>query len=309
MQAITIGTAESPEALKHCLHDALRPLADEGVDCAIIETQCGGYRFLGCRVDPADDQRDAGLLFRHSVAHAVSDLVVDRFERGLLRKLIKQSCYYFSPDEQEQIYRRAAQFLAAIETAEETCNSVWSGSSRKAKVLHRLLDYLDQSDELVVEGFITFRLKDYVEELEDAVDHAVDDFLMEREYREFVRLLKYFVDIQEPRLPVVHVHLKAGGLFELTDAHGMPVRDEQIEEFVLDLAEAEVSYDDLLISALITLAPARVVLHGAPGSDKYGQSEAVQTIEQVFLGRVELCGGCPVCADLAERRQSVPQPT
>ena len=40
---------------------------------------------------------------------------------------------------------------------------------------------------------------------------------MEREYREFIRLLKYFVDIQDPKFEIIHVVLKPDNKYILLD--------------------------------------------------------------------------------------------
>ena len=59
-----------------------------------------------------------------------------------------------------------------------------------------------------MEGFIRFRLKDYIEELKYIIDGSVDELLIDREYNEFIKLLRYFVEIQEPKVEEVHVLLE-----------------------------------------------------------------------------------------------------
>ncbi len=71
---------------------------------------------------------------------------------------------------------------------------------RRNVIVRKLMDYFENTDSLILDGFVNFRLKDYMKDLEEIVDKAVDDFLMEREYKEFIRLLRYFVDIQEPKI-------------------------------------------------------------------------------------------------------------
>lgn len=292
MQAITIGTAEGIEELRQRLDDEFRFLQGEGVNIRIGQTNRGSFAFLDCHVDSVPGTpSQAEALVRHYVANALSDLIVEKWEQDLIRKIIKGTYYYFSGDEQEIITRYAGRNVAGCSNAVDS-RQAYLGN-RKAQVLHRLRDYLDSADELVVEGFVTFRLRDYIEELEDAVDRAVDDFLMEREYREFVRLLKYFVDVQEPRMDHVHVLLRPGGSFKLVDDEGSTIKSEYLEEFVVEMVESEVHYDDLLISALITLAPRAVTLHIQGTMDR---DESVETIQAVFGERVTLCKDCPVCA-------------
>lgn len=298
MLSVNIGTAEATDFIKTKLFEGLSPLEKEGLDLDIKESQAGSYNFVGCvltRKPGKEDPVDDGVLFRHYLANAISDLVLDRYEKPLVRKIIDQNYYYFDPEEQDQIFALAAVNLEYGDSAE---GDPFYRAGRKTRVLHRVLDYLEASNSLVMEGFIAFRLRDYLEELEEAVDHAVDNFMMDREYREFIRLLKYFVDIQEPRVNEVHVLISPSGSFKLKDNQNNVLQDECLDEFVLDLTETDINYDDLLISALITVVPSKIQLHGLVSERR----EAIDTIKSVFSGRVQICRGCPKCKEAVAGR-------
>ena len=107
----------------------------------------------------------------------------------------------------------------------------------------KLLDFLHNNNRIVIEGFIRFRLKEYIGELKEAADRAVDDF-NRKEYREFVQLLKYFVDIQESKIDTVHVLINDDGVFKLCD-HMQPVRSDYMEGYIIDFVDNEINYEDL----------------------------------------------------------------
>ena len=292
MYAISIGTETCLEPLRERLSAEIRSLREEGLDIQVEEESRGHLTFFDCNLPDApaagEDGKGLDVLLRHTVAGALSDVIIDNWEQRLLHKLIHASYYYFNKEEQDTILNYAGRNLNSGEgdrSAEQTV-------SRKRAILHRVLEYLDSGRELVLEGFVTFRLKDYVEELEDAVDRAVDDFLMEKEYTEFIRLLRYFVEAQEPRIDEVHVVVFPGGGFKLQDSTGQTIHNEYLEEFVVEMVDSAVNYEDLLISSLITIAPARVRLH-VP--ELTGRDEAVETVRSVFGERVTLCRGCDTC--------------
>ncbi|HWI66538.1 MAG TPA: putative sporulation protein YtxC [Symbiobacteriaceae bacterium] len=292
MQAITIGTAEGIEEIRQRLDDEFRFLQEEGVNIRIGQSNRGSFTFLDCSLDSdPGTPGQAGNLLRHYVASALTDVIVEQWEKELIRRTIKGTYYYFSRDEQDLIARYTGRNLAG--SSGPVDNNQLYMVNRKAEILHRLRDYLETADELVLEGFVTFRLRDYIEEVEDAVDRAVDDFLMEREYREFVRLLKYFVDVQEPRMDHVHVLIRPGGSFKLVDDQGCAIKSEYLEEFVVEMVESEVNYEDLLISALITLAPKSVTVHADTVAER---DESIETIKGVFGERVRMCYGCETCS-------------
>lgn len=287
MQTISIGTEHRAEEIIERLDEGLRSLRREGFDVRMGLHSRGRFTFLDCSVHPQGPDTEA--LLRHTVASALSDVIVDKWEKDLVRRMIHGQYCYFSREEQDRILDHADRNLGG-EGA--TAHDRHSRSERKARVLSQLREYLDQNSELVVEGFVHFRLRDYLEELEDAVDRAVDDFLTEREEREFVRLLRYFLDVQEPRVDEVHVRMRPGGSFSLVDPQGHTLRSEVLEQFVVEMVESEVSYEDLLISALITLAPRRVVIHGSVPPVWEG---GVATIRGVFGDRLRDCPGCALC--------------
>lgn len=305
MQAITIGTAAGIDEIRQRLDDEFRSLQEDGVMVRIGQSFRGRFTFLDCCVDtePTDRSSQMEALVRHYVASALSDVIVERWESDLIRKIIRDSYSYFSHDEQDLIVDYTGRTLDGSGGDARHRYKV----NRKSQILHRLRDYLDSADELVLEGFVTFRLRDYVEELEDAVDRAVDDFLMEREYREFIKLLKYFVDVQEPRVDHVHVILSRGGPFRLVDDDGGAIRSESLEEFVVEMVESEVNHEDLLISALITLAPRTLTVHVQHRSGE--RNEALETIIGVFGDRAEICEGCSFCADLPALQGDASQAT
>ena len=78
---------------------------------------------------------------------------------------------------------------------------------------------------------------------------------MENEYREFIRLLKYFVDIQEPKYENIHIIATNHGTYTLLDDRREEITNECIKEYLNEISESEINYDDLLVSSLITLAP------------------------------------------------------
>lgn len=59
---------------------------------------------------------------------------------------------------------------------------------------------LEENEEINIQGFITFRMKELREDIEEIIDKVVEEYMVEKEYREFVKLLKYFVDIQESKI-------------------------------------------------------------------------------------------------------------
>lgn len=280
---ITVGSAQYAEDLRHRLGLELSSLRRGGCSVALEESRCGDYTFFSL----STEEQGAGQV-RRGLARILADLIARNWQVCLLERTIRQNYRYLDSDERSLILGQARRVLEGSGDGGE----LLSEALRRGRILQALQDYLEGNGDLLVEGFVTFRLRDYLEELEEVVDQAVDDFLMDREQAEFIRLLRHFVDAQAPRLDLLHVIIRPEGSFQLMDACQNAISDEYLEEFVSEVAAKDVNAEDLLISALITVAPQRLVVHQQPGS---GAGEGVDTIRRVFAGRVRMCRGCSIC--------------
>ncbi|MGE5560777.1 MAG: putative sporulation protein YtxC [Chloroflexota bacterium] len=291
VESVTIGTANDIAAVRRRLDFEFRFLQQEGLDIRVSESEKGHLKFLDLSLEhsPATWRNDAGL-FRYYIANALSDVILGDCEQRLIHKMVRDSYSYFTEDERQAIYYLTLEHLNSRPGASGI--DPFPRIARKGRVLARLTEYLENSNDVVLEGFITFRLREYLDELDRAVDRAVDDYLLEREYREFIRLLKYFVDAQEPKIDEVHVVMSGKDSFKLVDSQLNTINDAHLEQFVAEMVENDINHDDLLISALITIAPRHIVLHCAPGTKG---RESIQTITSVFAGRVAFCDGCRIC--------------
>ncbi|WP_366922638.1 putative sporulation protein YtxC [Metallumcola ferriviriculae] len=292
-----LGSAKYPKTIKEKIQSHTSIFLQDGMNIDWVEETMGGFTFLNLIVEEnTSEPRNSGVLFQRcneKLAQILTKLVIDNLEHKLVYNIIKNHYYYFNRDERKEVLLRALQMLG--NTAQET-----EVRLRIEDVSAQIEKYLDQNKEINMEGFINFRLKDYQRVLTDVIDKAVDDYLMEKEYDEFIQLLQYFVDIQDPRIDTVNVLLKNDGVFELFDGKNDPIDNDYLEGFILEMTDNEINYEDLLISALITIAPRKVILHNSIGPNTY---DAIRTIKKVFGKRAEECPGCQVCRDKGQRNR------
>lgn len=305
MQAsFSIGARENIELLRSKLDTEFALLQNDGIKIDCEQTPTGGLTFLGYNIadygNSSYSEEETRVIFKHYIANVVSDVILNNWEKALLLDIIKQNYYYFTPEEQQMIYQIALTHLN--HEGEVNDESFVEYLGRKSIILQKLLEYLGSNDRLIIEGFIRFRLKDYLQELYSVADKAVDDFMLEKEYKEFIKLLKYFVEIQEPRLEVVNVLVQHSGCFKLLDGNNKNISSDYLDGFLIDSGDPEINYEDLLISALITIAPSTIILHYPENRQN---SRATDTIKSVFGDRVKHCSGCRLCRKqtLSERNK------
>ena len=235
--------------------------------------------------------RDEDILcvFKHQVAEVIAEHILTQWEDKLIWKEINRSARQLTDEEKQFVYDKTVEFLHACQDNEKLNRLLYFG--RKSRITNRLLEYINENNYLLVEGFITFCLRDYLAEIKFAVEIAYEELRSEKEYNDFITLLRFYIETQTPKINEVNVLMTSNSYFYLWDGNGMKIDDRYMDYYVNELRFNEINFDDVLISILITIAPRRIILHN--GGDLSRQS--VQTILKVFNDRIKICSGCPQC--------------
>lgn len=293
MQCLCIGVDGCDGSVKDHIENELQQLKDNKISYSIDEVNSEGSTSIICRVKDnklfKEKSAQSYKTLKMLVSNALGNYIINRYEDKLIARIINSNYCYFNSIEKKEILSKA---LSIIRNEDKNFFNSLFQVRRRNVIVRKLMEYFESSDNLILEGFINFRLKEYMKDLEEVVDKAVDDFLMEREYREFIRLLRYFVDIQNPKFDTIHVIASYDGKYVLLDETKKEITNECIQEFVNEISEGEINYDDLLVSSLITFAPRKVVIH-CKGHMR--NKELLETIKNVFSGRVFMCSGCEMC--------------
>ena len=92
--------------------------------------------------------------------------------------------------------------------------------NRKNSIIDKITRCIEENNEINISGFLTFRTKELKKDLECIVDKVVEEYMVEKEYNEFIKLLKYFVEIQESKVDEVNILIEKNGDYYLRDEEG-----------------------------------------------------------------------------------------
>lgn len=302
MHKVHIGSAaHAPQVLQRLEFEASFMRA-EGFEVQLTPSRRGPITFYEFACRPAAAAAKLGSpadlegIVRGHLANAISDLIVNLWERQLLSGMAKGECGDLEPAERSMVLAQAEVVLDGPPWRRRS--GVMRKVARKGQVLAEVDRYLAGHCVLNIDGFIRFRLRHYLSQLEDAMEQAVDEFMLEKEYREFIAMLRSFLASQEPRVDRVHVVSGSDGGFQLIDDHGSSVSERFLSDCLHQPPGQDINLDDLLVSALITIAPRRVRLHGRAGPE----SEGLRTLRAVFADRLSVCPSCELCGPRDQHR-------
>ncbi|MCG4586374.1 putative sporulation protein YtxC, partial [Anaerosalibacter bizertensis] len=160
----------------------------------------------------------------------------------------------------------------------------------KELIFKEVYDYISINDLMIVDGFVSFRLKSRDKIINEIIKRSIDEFSAVKEYREFINILQYFIDIQEPKIDLINVVIDDE--YKLYDKENNLIDNDFFSDIISELSDDGINEDDILISSIITIAPQRLIIHV---NEENKDKEIVDILQSVFIDKVEFCKGCNLC--------------
>lgn len=221
-------------------------------------------------------------LFYKKISEILSFLVIDELEESLLKKLIIQNYFYFDLLERKEILNLCFDISANDFT--------YIFDKKFTIVSNCFYEYLIENKSIILEGFINFRLSDYMKILDDTVTESVNQYVVEKEYTEFISLLKLYINSQTSNCNLVHlIYLKNESI--LLDENKEIINISTDIFNVKYLSDITFSSNDYTLNSLLTLLPKKIYLHIV---DCYSD-EFITTLQSIFENRIEICKDCNIC--------------
>ena len=220
--------------------------------------------------------------FYSKISSILSFLVIDELEEDFLKRILLQNYFYFNSQEREQILSFCFDIFA-----DDYINCF----DKKFQILYNgFYDFIKDNRVLYLDGFIYFRLKEYFSILDDTVNNAVNHFLIEKEYLEFVSLLKLYIYSQDSKCELVHLIYSSSESILLDKDKNIIAPDSDIFNAKY-LSDISFSSNDFTLNSLLNLVPKKIYIHLLDNTI----DEFIQTLELVFENRVNLCTDCNIC--------------
>lgn len=229
-------------------------------------------------------------IFNINVANILYNVVIDEFYNKDMMEFLSDTYFFLKYDEIKEIKDTSLEILKG-EGAIIDENSIYCINKRN-QIIDKIAQCIDENREININGFMTFRMKELRDDLESIIDKIVEKYMVEKEYNEFIKLLKYFVEIQESKIDLMNIEIDRDGKYILRDEKGNDITERLFGE-LNDLRYRENTNDeDILISVLITNSPEKIVIHCV---ENCRNEELIDTVKKVFTNRVEFCDDCKSC--------------
>jgi len=287
MQIINMNIEDDYLFIYDRLKNYIEKFSDEKLGITINEEYLDGI--FACGIGVADNvivnnfDKFAYEKTKYLIAQAICNVILDWTKEKLIYKLVDEHYYFLDKIERQKITAISQEKLNEAVSKE-------SFSKIKYYIIKRILEYLDSDYQFNFEGFVRFRLKEYLKEVVTIIDYAATKYFAEREYHEFVNLLKYFLKIQDSMVELVHV-VALENDYNVLDDNLQNIQDE-IYNLTQKNFKLNLTKEDLLLSRLISISPKRLIIHNA---QKKINDDLLTLLEIVFEKRLTICENCDIC--------------
>jgi putative sporulation protein YtxC len=204
----------------------------------------------------------------------LTNMIVNVVKNNILKKIVNKSYKDIYITELDDIYKYSLNLFNEKETF------------IREILFNRIYEYLASSDYININGFVKFRLRDFMDYIIQIKDRGLEEYLLQKDYSEFIELLKYFVDVQQEKVDILKLYIEREGTFRLCDKYDQDLENNYTKDIFNLALKENMNYEDFLISILITLCPKEIWIWD--NLENNVSKEIIQTIKAIFEGRVKV---------------------
>ena len=215
--------------------------------------------------------------FQNIVSRLITDVIINFYQEKILKRIININYFYFDNFERNIIYEDCNEFIEQDkENIQET-------------IFTQVKKYLLESRNIVLDGVVNFRLNEYIKLLDNVVDMAVNKYIIEKEYKEFINLLKIYVNSSDSKTDVLHLIYVNGESILLDKDKNIIQMDYNINNAKY-LSDITFSSNDIALNTLLSLLPKKIEIHIINKEDEF-----INTLKLIFENRISICTECNIC--------------
>ena len=214
--------------------------------------------------------------------------IVGRITKLLLVYTKQASCIYL---EENYFYFDEEEFDEIRKTIEEEIDN---DIKIQLVIKNKFKEIIENSKTINLNGFIKFRLKFIGLYASQIVEKCIDNYLMKKEYLDFINVIRYISDVDEKDHDVVNIMYNNYKL-QIYDSHMKKLNYIGTAEISQELDGKVFEYDESIINVLLNVSPKKIIIHTNIEKGDVESENTIEIIKRIFENKVEICKGCKFC--------------
>ncbi len=220
-------------------------------------------------------------LFHSILCNLLTNCIIIFYEKNIVKFLINYNYFYFDDLEKKEILNLC---LKEFNLDYDIYNEKY------LKIYNVVSNYITEHKSIVLSGFVNFRLSLYKEFLDSNIDTCISNFLIEKEYYEFIDLLRLYVNSKNSGYGNVHLVYVNNESILIDDCKNIVPIDKNISN-VKYLSDISFSSNDYCLNTLLNILPKKITIHLIDNCE----DEFINTLKLIFDSRVSICNECDIC--------------
>lgn len=191
--------------------------------------------------------------------------------------------FYFDFDDIKKIEKNCYESLGMSTDSSNHFNMYKSDNdfnNRKLVLKNDIDKYLKSQKSIIVEGFVKFRIKDYLKYIEDAIDISVNQFVVDKEYNDFIKLIKLYVESRPYGSNTIFLIYNNGESTLLNEKNEIINCDKTLLDSSY-LSDISFSSNDYTLNSLLFFLPQKLIINLYSEEDEF-----ITTLKSIFSDRV-----------------------
>ena len=220
--------------------------------------------------------------FHNYISNTLTKAIMNYYEENLIFDTLNLNYFYFNSYEKKKIL-------------ENTLNSLLDETNYKLRydyINNEVFKHILSNHSIYLQALINFKLKDYINFLNNQIDVAVNKFLIDKEYVEFVNILRLYIKSEAENSKINHLHLiYKDKISIITDDNKNIVTCNDNIKKAKYVSDISFSSNDLALNTLLNLVPKAITIHLVDGYP----DEFINTLKLIFQEKVKICEDCDIC--------------
>lgn len=220
-------------------------------------------------------------MFEHTLADVLTNCIIKFYEEKIIEKLINFNYFYFESFEKSKIKKICINLLNS-----ENINESYF---RKDTLWLCVYNYIKEHKAMILQGFVNFRISGYTKQLDYLTDISVNDFIIEKEYNEFIDLLRLYINSKSASNKQIHLIYREKKAL-LLDQNKNTISDSDEIFNTKFLSDISFSDNDYILNTLLNILPQKINIHLLTVSDDF-----IKTLQLIFEDKINICTDCNIC--------------
>lgn len=227
--------------------------------------------------------------FYSELSTVIANCIIDNYESLIIHKLLLINYFYFDDADLNLIEKNCKSILS--DESNSNISSIQNDIiDREHYLWADVLKYISYNKSILLDGFVTFRIANYIHCIDSIIDFSVNKFVINREYMEFIDMLKIYVASKPPETNLVHlIYVNEESILLDSNRNIISLTKNNLDTCYL--SDISFSSNDYALNSLLSLLPKKIIIHLISPKDDF-----INTLQSIFSEAITICNNnCAIC--------------